>query len=170
MKLCDAYRLADRIKSELLQYCDQIEIAGSIRRARPEVNDIDLVILPKPGQELALRNRIKARTTISIDGPQTLIVRLSTGFQLDVWIAHPPERDLVRTTPGNFGTLLVSRTGSREHNIYLCQRAIDLGLKWDPHHGVKDAAGQICASETEQDVFAAIGLPWIPPVQRERGF
>lgn len=168
MKLHAAFSLAERIKSELSPFCDQVEIAGSIRRARAEVNDIDLVCLPKTGQEEALRARIKARTQVSIDGPQTLIVRLATGFQLDVWFARRPERDLVSSTAGNFGTLLVCRTGSKDHNIFLAQRALDLGLKWNPHQGVMDPSGRVVASETEHDVFDALGLPWIPPVSRER--
>lgn len=168
VKLLNAYKLADRIKETLSPWCKKIEVAGSIRRARPEVGDIDLVILPKPGCEHDIRNRIKAQTTVVSDGHQTLIVRLSNGVQIDTWFAHHGVTDLLDPQPSNWGTLLMCRTGSRQHNIFICQKAAELGLHWDPHRGVRDGSGRILAAEEEKDVFLAVGLAWIPPALRER--
>ena len=48
MNLQQAQQIAERIKSELAPHCDRIEIAGSIRRKKPEVKDIEIVCIPKP--------------------------------------------------------------------------------------------------------------------------
>jgi DNA polymerase/3'-5' exonuclease PolX len=190
--LAYAQKLAERIAGELTQFCDKIEIAGSIRRRRPVVNDIDLVVLVKPGQERAFRDRVHRNTLPKIDGPQTLVVALplpgrgpagaepASGIelQLDIWLASGGDRDLLRHTPGNWGTLFLCRTGSRQHNIFLCQRATARGLSWNPHHGIFGPVGwpsvpsgshSVClASETEEDIFRILDLPVIAPELRER--
>lgn len=198
MKLHLATTLAERIQRELAPFCHKCEIAGSIRRARPEVNDIDLVIVPKAGQERALRDRIKAKTRVITDGRQTLIVSLSmprprttmdlqgwqSEFQLDVWFAHGGKDDLLDPQPSNFGSLLLCRTGSKEHNIKICQRAKSMDMKWNPqvglfaggvwvtHPEIEDeyVGGKLIASESEEQIFSALGLNWISPAFREAGF
>lgn len=168
MNLDEARKLAERVAGSLAEYCDQIEIAGSIRRGRPEVNDIDLVVLIKPGQEYPFRRRCIQRCTIVTDGPQNVILRLpASGFQLDLFIARPEAKDLLATTPTNFGSLLLCRTGSRAHNIWLIEHAKKIGLCWNPYHGVY--TGRHCiASATEADIFRALQLDFIPPEARER--
>jgi len=168
MKLQEAARLAERCVEVLTPFCERIEIAGSIRRARPNVNDIDLVALPKPGQEAALRARIeKNGRPPRVSGPQTIVFDLAGGFQVDLWLAHAREADLVAVTPGNFGTLYLCRTGAKEFNIWLAKQAQAKGLHWNPHHGIfRDK--EWLAGETEEDVFRALALDWIPPVERER--
>ena len=168
MQLIKAYKIADRIVAALAPMCSRIEVAGSIRRARAEVGDIDLVVLPLPSEEQHIRSRILANTTLVSDGPQTLIVRLTNGLQLDTWFAHELIPDLIAPQPSNWGTLLLCRTGSRHHNMYVAQRATELGLHWDPHHGVKDGSGRIVASAEEREVLDAVGLAWVPPALRER--
>jgi DNA polymerase (family 10) len=172
-----AYTLASIIVGALEPMCQSIEIAGSIRRGVPHVNDVDLVVLPKPGQAEAIKHRARARCRVVTDGPQTLIVALplpssyqhtSREIQIDIWFAHPSGRNLFEEEPGNWGSLLLCRTGSKEHNIRLCERAKGMGLHWDPYKGVtKD--GRIIASESEADVFRALGLETIPPGFREAG-
>jgi DNA polymerase (family X) len=165
MQLLAAIKLAERIKSELAPLCEKIEIVGSIRRARPEVNDIDLVILPRDIREL--RYRLFLRTTPVSDGPQTIITRLSNGPQLDIWLARPRHVDLIDTTPSNWGSLMLSRTGSKEHNIWLCEQATAMDLHWNPHVGIVDVTGKVLASETEDEIYAFLGIDVIPPAFRE---
>jgi DNA polymerase (family X) len=172
MRLHEAYGLAERIKAELAQWCERIEIAGSIRRARPEVNDIDLVVLPKPGDAEALRARCKQRSRVLQDGPQNLIVQLperagSPGMQLDVFFAHGVEADLLASKPSNWGSLLLCRTGSKEHNIRIAQRCQSMGLKWEIYRGVVGPGGAFVAGETEEEIFKALGMEFIPPALRE---
>lgn len=167
MQLDRARRIAQMIAAELAPFCEQIEIAGSIRRQRSKVNDIDIVLLPKPGQLAALRDRVKRSTVPILDGEENLIVRLTGGFQLDIFIAQPETRDMFTTTPSNFGALLLTRTGSKEHNIFLGQTATRLGRKYQPYRGVLEN-DVLLASATEVEIFTALGLPFIAPERRER--
>ena len=162
--------MAEKIAGQLAPMCERIEIAGSIRRGREWCNDIDLVILPKPGQRAAIKARCAANSRVVTDGEQNYILELrdATRTQLDIFFARPPFKDLLQTIPGNFGSLLVCRTGSREHNIYLVEHAKRLGLVWKPYAGVFDGDGCCLASEEEVEIFAALELEFIEPARRER--
>lgn len=172
MKLARAIVIALKIQEQLAPLCERIEIAGSIRRGRPEVGDVDLVILPKPEQLPAIKTRCAQKCETVRDGEQNCIYRLPlsdhTEIQLDIFFARPAVRDLLNTAPGNFGTLLLCRTGSKEHNIFLVEHAKRMNLRWNPYRGVIDSAGNVLASETEEDIFKALDLSWIKPENRER--
>jgi DNA polymerase/3'-5' exonuclease PolX len=168
-----AAKLAAKIVAALAPYCERIQIAGSIRRRRPLVNDIDIVCLPRRGDVAPLRERVLTKTRPISDGRDIIITRLQNGVQLDLWLAQQPKKDLFSTTPTNFGSLLLCRTGSKEHNIWLVEHAKKLGLSWNPHHGVfgkspRTGAYGCLASATEEDVFAALKLDFVPPEKRER--
>lgn len=172
MKLARAIVIALKIQEQLAPLCERIEIAGSIRRARLEVGDIDLVILPQPGQLNAIKARCAQRCEVIRDGEQNCIYRLKlsddASVQLDIFFARPAISDLLNTAPGNFGTLLLCRTGSTEHNIFLVEHAKRQDLRWNPYRGVIDGQGNVLASETEEQIFTALNLPWIKPEDRER--
>jgi DNA polymerase (family X) len=183
LPLATAEKIAAKIVYELSPFCDQIEVAGSIRRRRPNVNDIDLVVLPKPPHAQALRERCKKNAIrVQTDGEMTLVVYLpyrpacparpyprplEQELQLDVWIATPAGQDMFAPTPTNFGSLLLCRTGSAQHNIMLVGRAKSLGLRWNPYHGVFDGHGRCLAVATEQEIFTALQMDFIPPEDRE---
>lgn len=177
-----AWTWAKHILSELAIYCDRLEIAGSIRRATPTVNDLDLVAIPKPGwftpeetYAQALRNRCKRSATILSEGDAGLSVLLKNGFQIDLWFAAPARQDLLETIPSNWGSVLLCRTGSKEFNVDLCQRALSMGLKWKHMIGLvkckenSDQVESVIASETEEQILDALGLPFIPPACRHPG-
>lgn len=172
MNYSQALRYAGAIAAELLPWCDEIAIAGSIRRERPVVNDIDLVILPKPGKLDLIKGRCLLRGHVVTDGEQNSIYRyrLSDGteLQLDLFFARLPQRDLLAYEPTNFGSLLLCRTGSKEHNIFLVEHAKRMGLVWRPYAGVFDAEGKCLAAETEAEIFRALDLEFIAPPMRER--
>jgi DNA polymerase (family 10) len=182
MNLAAADKLAAKIIAELEVFCDpapsgtprrfMIEVAGSIRRKRPFVNDLDLVLLPLA--PLAIRERLRRNCEIVTDGPQNVIARFpahrprESQTQLDLFFARPEQRDLLSTTPTNWGSILLCRTGSKEHNIWLIERAKQLGLRWNPYHGVFDQNNNLLASATEEDIFRILELEYIPPEKRER--
>lgn len=173
MKLHEAYPLAERIKRVLAPHCDKIEIAGSIRRARDHVNDIDIVLLPHAGNDAAEElRRLLRKCPVVKDGRQMMVVRSKEGIQIDVWFAHHGAGDMFERTPSNWGTLLLCRTGSMEHNIWLAQRAQAMDLKWETSRGLVANPGtvkeKIIASETEEEIFQCLGLEFIPPALRER--
>jgi len=166
--LATGQKIAEKVAGELAPFCDRIAIAGSIRRQRPMVGDVDIVALPKISELHAFRQRCKQNTTLVKDGDQELVVWLKNGVQLDIWIASHGSKEFFNEVPCNFGSLLLCRTGSAAHNIYLISQAKALGLRWNPHHGVFNGHGVCLAADTEEDVFKALGMGFVAPERRER--
>ncbi len=174
LSLSKADRFAEKIVSELKPLCEKIEVAGSIRRRRPVVGDIDLVILPKYKPAVQARCKRNALKVI-MDGEINLIVELSNGVQLDIFFAHGQEKDLFGVVnESTWGTLLLCRTGSKDFNIWIANTAARKGFHWNPYlgiHGHPPSPGEpapIIASETEEDIFKVLGLDYITPEARER--
>lgn len=167
-----AESICERLEGRVLK----IEIAGAIRRGRPVVGGIELVLLPRPGWPFIAKGEIVHlkdgvgglekfwRLADILCSPKGggenygVMETVNGRIQINLWVA----------TPGNFGTLLLYRTGSKKHNLFLCNRAKGLGLHWNPNKGVIDADGNIIAAETEKDVFRALKLKYITPEDRER--
>lgn len=167
-ELVKTRKLAERIREELAPFCDRIEIAGSIRRRCPLVGDIDIVALPKPGQFLALQARAREATAPIREGDQEIVLRLANGIQLDLWIAQHASADFYDPKPGNFGSLLVCRTGSTSFNMHLVDEAKKKGYRWNPHHGIFDGHGKCLAAAEEADIFRMLDLDFVKPEDRSR--
>jgi DNA polymerase (family 10) len=168
--LANARRLAQKIVGELSPFCEKIEIAGSIRRERPIVADIDIVMIPKPGKMPRILERCAQNMNLDSGGRRpdpNNVTFMGIGVQLDLFFAHGEIVDLVSTTPTNWGAVLLCRTGSVQHNVQLCARARAKGLKFAPYRGVVSSRDKIVASETEEDIYAALGLKWRHPRERE---
>lgn len=163
--LAKAELMAARIAEALNPFCARLEIAGSIRRRRPCVGDIDMVAECK--DFAGLRARARQNASIVLDGEQNFIVRLISGLEVNVFVAQPERRDLLSVSPSNWGCILLSRTGSREHNRWLCVRAQERGLHWNPYRGVLRGDALI-ASASEAEIFQALDLDFIKPEDRER--
>ena len=166
MNLTAATRLAERIREDLADFCERIEIAGSIRRRRPECGDIDLVCLPMVWGKIQIIERCKRSAKLVKYGEQYVVFELANRFQLDLWFAHHGGGDLFSPEPPNWGAVLLSRTGSAAHNVHLCNVAYQKGMSFKPGRGV-ERRGQIIASETEEAIFAALSLDFIAPEARE---
>lgn len=180
-----ARKIAERIREELRPYCEKIEIAGSIRRERPEVGDIDLVALPREGMETELRGRFLAATTtgsarLLAEGAENLRLVLANGLQVDLFLARRAQNDLVGYVPGNFGMRLLAMTGSKQHNVELAKRAEGLGFYFSPYRGLMRGGhyrvteegrryhgGEVYRGEDELEILRALGLGWIDPAARE---
>jgi DNA polymerase (family 10) len=167
MPLAPARALAEKIAEALRPHCTRLEIAGSIRRARPECGDIDLVCLPKRGGRSAIVERCAQTGKLMKAGEQYVVFILANGFQLDLWFAHDGGGDMFAPDPPNFGVLLLARTGSAMHNVWIAQTAKAAGLHFNPHRGVL-RRNEVVASAEEADVFRVLGLDFIPPERRER--
>lgn len=134
----------------------QIEPAGSYRRGRETVGDLDLLVDSTDAD--AVMNRLAEFPDVAdviARGGTKMSVRLRRGLQVDLRVV-PHE---------SFGAALQYFTGSKDHNVEVRGRAKDLGLKVN-EYGVYRGEEQI-AGQTEADVYAALGLPWIPPELRE---
>jgi len=172
MELRMALELAEQVYSALEPMCQRIMVAGSIRRTRPWVGNLNLVVLPRPGQLEALRARCRLRARVVLEGQRQCVYRLRVRevgeVELDVWFARGPVLDPGRPLPSNWGSLLLWRTGSLAHVQWLQERARQLGLRWEPEVGVLDEDGYCLAAAREVNVYAALRLPWVPPAARER--
>ncbi|MCD0458558.1 DNA polymerase/3'-5' exonuclease PolX [Roseiconus lacunae] len=146
---------------EHMQGCDSIEKmewAGSYRRGRDTIGDLDLLVVAKDRDAAMdhLESYPERSQTIG-RGDTKISIRVGKAFQVDM-----------RCVDANqFGSALQYFTGSQAHNIRTRRIAKEQGLKIS-EYGVFniDDESQV-AGETEQDVYAAIGLPWIPPELRE---
>lgn len=188
MLLADAAALAARIADALRPFCERLEIAGSVRRLRPVVNDLDLVCRVKPGELAALRHRVFERCQPVRDGDDLLTVRLRTGTQVDIYFTRGAERSLMGDHPSNWGSVLLCRTGSREHNLWFAAKVKAHGLHWNPQHGIFGPKGwslklpsdvraglvahsrssAIClASAEEADLYDCVGQDYLEPEARE---
>jgi DNA polymerase (family 10) len=135
---------------------DEVALAGSYRRRRETVGDLD--ILATSAQPMEVMRRFTAYPEvkeITAAGETRSSIVLACGLQVDLRVV-PPE---------SFGAALHYFTGSKAHNIAIRKLAQARGLKLN-EYGVFRGAKRI-AGDTEASVFAAVGLPWIAPELRE---
>lgn len=154
MDLDSAQQVAKELVAELTPFCSKLEVAGSIRRRRPFVNDIDLVAIPKNQGALAQKLHDLG---CNFGGPKLLRFRYK-GIPADIYIASPE----------TWGALLLIRTGSTRHNLELATRCQARGWKLKADGtGILDHQGQRIAGDTEASIFEALGLPFKEPWERE---
>ena len=150
-----AQRIAEAIVKELRPYCRRIEIAGSIRRKKPWVKDIDLVLIPNDLWNL--HAELVKLGQMKMSGSK--IVRVLYGsIQVDVYIADED----------TWATLLLIRTGSAQNNIRLAMLAKKRGWHLSASgDGLFDETRERIAGDTEQSIYRALDLPWQPPERRD---
>ncbi len=148
---------------ELLAYLRQApgvqraEVAGSLRRMRSTIGDLDLIASakdPRPVMDIFIHHPDVLR--IVSQGDIKSSVEFTHRLRAQLWV-QPPER---------FGTALVYATGSKDHNVRLRELALDKGLSLSDKGFLKKDGTEILCS-TEEEVYATLGLPWIPPEMRE---
>lgn len=157
MKLAVAGQYATTLQAyiEAIPSVRQVVVAGSYRRCRETVGDLDILV---SAQRTGVMGRIVACDDVDkvlASGPTRATMLLRGGLQVDVRVV----------APDSFGAALVYFTGSREHNITLRQLAQERGLKISEYgvfHGKRRIAG-----DTEESVYRSVGLPWIAPELRE---
>lgn len=151
-----AEEIVGRLKA--LPEAQNVTAAGSVRRMKETVKDIDIIATAADPE--ALTEAFSALPLVDEvigKGPTKCSIRTHTGLQVDL-----------RVVPGGqYGDLLQHFTGSKEHNVALRERAISRGLKVS-EYGVKEAAtGQVHECATEEEVYRLLGLDYIPPELRE---
>ncbi len=159
MMLGNAVPIAERWLEFLraLPQVKQAEAAGSLRRRRETVGDLDIVVATDdPAAVMQAFTGHHEVLRVKGQGENKSSVELISGLNIQVW-TQPPER---------FGALLQFVTGSKDHNVRLRELAQKRGLSLSERGFVDEAGVETpCASET--DVYATLGLPLIPPELRE---
>ncbi|MEV5146242.1 DNA polymerase/3'-5' exonuclease PolX [Streptomyces sp. NPDC052727] len=138
--------------------CERCGYAGSLRRMRETVGDLDVLVSARRSApfmdalcELPVTAEVIAR------GTKKTSVRTGKGLQVDLRVV-PPE---------SWGAALQYFTGSKAHNIRTRTIAVHQGLKLSEYGVFDTGSGESVASRTEEEVYARLGLPWIPPTLRE---
>jgi len=157
---------AHRITSYLLAFpgIDRVTPAGSLRRGRETAGDLDLLVTGPacaPGQTAAAVEYVAAYPAIHniiAKGENKVSFNLSIGLQVDV-----------RLLPvASYGAALQYFTGSKAHNVALRQRALKMGYTLSEWSLARlDDESIIVASATEEEIYAALGMDWVPPELRE---
>src|SRR5512135_2082253 len=136
---------------------EQAEIAGSLRRWRPTIGDLDLVAASRRPEDVmkAFTSRPEVLRVLA-QGENKASVELKDGLNIQLWV-QPPEK---------FGTLLQFVTGSKDHSIHLRELVQKKGWSLS-EQAITDEKGNERLYAAEEEVYAALGLPWITPELRE---
>jgi len=159
-RLSTARATAEQVAEALRAHggVEQLEIAGSLRRMRDTVKDIDLLVTStEPDRVIRTFTTLPSVAEILAQGPTKATVRHQDGLAIDLRVVEPAA----------FGAALQYFTGSKDHNVRVREMASRRGLRISEYGVFDEATGARVAGATEEEVYATVGLPWIPPELRE---
>jgi DNA polymerase (family 10) len=160
LPLGEAHILAETLVRQIREsgLAESVEIAGSIRRMKETIGDIDILTTSDSGREL-----IAFFTTL----PQVSEVLAAGDTKGSVNILNTVQADIRVVPRQSFGSALAYFTGSKAHNVRLRQIAKKKGLKLSEYglFGEKDST--LIASESEGDIYTSLGMSFVPPEIRE---
>ena len=171
MKLEQAKQIAERWLELLKPYTERIEIAGSIRREKPEVKDIELVCVPRMDSEPDMFGTLRAYNTLNRyilenavyctkNGDRYKQIVTGVDIKLDLFIVLPPAQ---------WGVIFLIRTGSAQYSHRFVTPKREGGLL-PSHMKVANGAllmnGKPLMTPEEIDVFRLAGAPWVEPKWR----
>jgi DNA polymerase (family 10) len=160
MLLHKALQIGDAIVEALRAHpaADRVELAGSARRLVDSVKDLDVVATASdPPALLAALADIDLVEESSGTENNAARARTHTGLQIDLRVVEPDQ----------FGNVLQHLTGSKNHNMALREQVVRRGLHVSEYGVLDDSTGTTHRCATEEEVYALLGLPWIPPELRE---
>lgn len=165
-RLDQAAELAQKLSEHLsgATGVEKVTPAGSLRRGRETVGDLDLLVTGKAStnakQREALIKKILAFPGISevlAQGENKVSFKLHGGMQVDIRLLAPE----------SFGAALMYFTGSKSHNVALRQRALTLGYTLNEYELARLKDEKRIAGKTEAEIYGKLGLDYIPPEMRE---
>jgi DNA polymerase (family X) len=161
--ISSALAVAEEVVAEIaaLPGCADCTYAGSLRRMRDTIGDVDVLAAARDSAPLMdTFTRLPQVAEVIAHGPTKSSVRTTTGLQVDLRVV----------TPAVWGAALLYFTGSKPHNIRIREIAVRRGLKLS-EYGLFEVSEEgedtLVVAETEQEVYERLGLPWIPPPLRE---
>ena len=155
-----ALPIAEEIVGEFkpLDEVDKISIAGSIRRRRDTIGDIDILIASKNPEKI-MNKFIHLSQVKEV---------LAEGLTKSAILTHQDiQVDLRVVTPDSFGAALLYFTGSQAHNVHLREMAVRMGLKINEYGVFQVKDDKKIAGEEEEGIYKILGLPYIMPELRE---
>jgi DNA polymerase (family 10) len=160
MPLTRARTLAAQLATALRAHggVERLEIAGSIRRMCETVKDVDILVTSSdPARVIGTLCALPSVLEVLGRGDTRASVRHQDGVQVDLRVVAPEA----------FGAALQYFTGSKDHNVRVREIASRRGLRVSEYGVFDERTGGRIAGATEEDVYAAVGLAWIPPELRE---
>lgn len=177
-----ALKVAQELCDVLKPVTDRLIVAGSLRRRKLMVGDVEILFVPKVS---SVQTGLFETDRETVDHAAKELDRLlASGViakrrnvhgsemwgaknRLAVHVASGIPVDLFATTSPNWWNYLVCRTGNAKNNIVICNAAIARGWTWNPYGaGFTDAAGVIHPVASERDVFDMVGLSYLEPWER----
>ncbi|MFN3190838.1 MAG: DNA polymerase/3'-5' exonuclease PolX [Aureliella sp.] len=161
IRIDQAEKLVNRLRLHL-EECDsieKIEFAGSYRRGKESVGDIDILVVSEDHESVMDRlGDFTGLVSVIVRGETKMSIRVDEQFQVDL-----------RVVPkASFGAALQYFTGSKEHNVAVRSRARKLGLTVNEYGVAKlDDPTTYIAGQSEEDVYKSLGLSWVSPELRE---
>lgn len=161
----DAEEAAEKLIAYLRAFpgIDTVEPAGSLRRGRETVGDLDILVTGPACDEDKVQAAVEYTaayppvTNLIAQGQNKVSFNLRNGLQVDV-----------RLLPkGSYGAALQYFSGSKMHNVSLRQRALKRGYTLSEYALARIEDGSFVAGATEEEIYAALGMDWIPPELRE---
>lgn len=155
-----AWPVACDIVKELskLKEVKKINTAGSLRRCRETIGDIDiLVVSDKPAKVMDTFTSLPIVGEVLAKGDTKSSIRTKDNIQIDIRVVDAK----------CYGAALAYFTGSKAHNIRLREMAVKKGLKISEYGVFDEKTNKLLGGAEEKDVYDALGLPWIPPELRE---
>jgi DNA polymerase/3'-5' exonuclease PolX len=170
--------IAELFVNDIKDTCEQIEIVGSLRRQKYAVNDIDIIVIPKfiqeddetlfgePVQTNLLDRRLsqfcfKGTLSLEANGPKIKrFIKSVDGEDVPI--------DIYISNKDTWWTLMLIRTGSKNHNIMLAKRAIEMHMQLKADGtGLLSPGGSIIPIGSEEHIFEHLNLPYRIPEDRD---
>jgi DNA polymerase (family 10) len=151
---------AEDIVTELshIPGCAHCAYAGSLRRMKETIGDIDILVASdRSAPFMEALTELPSTAEVIAHGEKKTSIRTVTGVQVDLRVVRPDA----------WGAGMQYFTGSKAHNIRTRTIAVHLGLKLSEYGLFDTESGKRVASRSEDEVYARLGLPWIPPTLRE---
>ncbi len=152
------------LAEEMLEQLREIEAvvrctyAGSLRRMRETIGDVDLLAASdRPDEVMEAFRSLPSVRTSKAEGPTKTSVVTTRGFQIDLRVVPPDV----------WGAALQYFTGSQAHNVKVREHAVRRGFKLSEYGLHRVADDELVVSGTEEEVYEALGMQWIPPTMRE---
>lgn len=175
----EALAVAEAICAALRPACDRVEIAGSLRRGKPTVGDVEILFVPKMdsvqvdffgSRELVSQadgviagmlgdgtlTKRPSKTGVFSWGDKNKLARHRSGVPVDLFATYEEA----------WFNYLVCRTGPADSNLTICNAAIAKGWKWTPYGMGFYRLGHTEVMRSEREVFEFVGLPFNPPEKR----
>ncbi len=170
MDLAAAKTIADTYVERLAPYCGLLEIAGSIRRKRPQVGDIEIVCIPR---EIEVPDLFSENRPVRVPGFAKVLAGLeiikgkpATGKNIQCNTPEGIKLDIFTATTDNLGFIFAIRTGSAEFSQYLGAHWVRRGFRGIGGHMTR--GGEIFSTPTEKGFFQMLGVPWVEPQERNQ--